>query len=279
VNLLAIALVTLFIGMCSIQYGATLSRALFPMLGATGATFWRLTLAAILLGLIWRPWKTPLTRAQLKGVLFYGCALGIMNLTFYFAIERIPLGVAVALEFTGPLAVAIYNSRRVVDFIWATLAAIGLYLLLPLTNTSTLDPIGVVMALTAGFCWALYIIFGQRTSQNLPGGLAATWGMIFAAMVVFPVGVVKLGLELWQPQLAIMAILVAVFSSALPYSLEMIALKRLKAHTFSILMSLEPAIATLMGLIFLREFLGMIEMIAIACIMLASLGSALTQKA
>lgn len=276
---MALSLVTLLIGMCSIQYGATLSRALFPILGATGATFWRLTLAAILLGLISRPWKTHLSRAQLKGVLFYGCALGIMNLTFYFAIERIPLGVAVALEFTGPLAVAIYNSRRIVDFIWATLAAIGLYLLLPLTNTSTLDPIGVAMALTAGFCWALYIIFGQRTSQNLPGGLAATWGMIFAAMVVFPVGVVKLGLDLWQPQLAIMAILVSVFSSALPYSLEMIALKRLKAHTFSILMSLEPAIATLMGLIFLGEYLGTIEIIAIACIMLASLGSALTQKA
>ena len=275
---MALSLVTLFIGMCSIQYGATLSRSLFPVLGATGATFWRLTLAALLLSLIWRPWKTPLTRAQLKGVLFYGCALGVMNLTFYFAIARIPLGVAVALEFTGPLAVAIYNSRRLVDFVWAILAGLGLYLLLPLTETSTLDPWGVAMALIAGVCWGLYIIFGQRTSQNLPGTLAATWGMIFAAMVVLPVGVVKLGTELWQPQLAMMAILVAVFSSALPYSLEMIALKHLKAHTFSILMSLEPAIATMMGLIFLREFLGITEMIAIACIMLASLGSALTHS-
>lgn len=276
---MALSLVTLLIGMCSIQYGATLSRTLFPVLGASGVTFWRLTLAALLLSLIWRPWKTPLSRLQLKGVMLYGCALGVMNLTFYFAIARIPLGVAVALEFTGPLAVAIYNSRRMIDFLWAGLAALGLYLLLPLNSTSTLDPIGVAMALAAGICWALYIIFGQRTSQNLPGGLAATWGMLFAAMVVFPVGVGKLGYDLWQPQLALIAVLVAIFSSALPYSLEMIALKRLKAHTFSILMSLEPAIATLMGLIFLRELLGMMELIAIACIMLASLGSALTQKA
>lgn len=268
------SLTLLFSAMASIQFGATLSRSLFPLLGAAGATSWRLLLAATILMLIWRPWRFTYSPQQLRGIMFYGVSLGFMNLCFYLALERIPLGIAVALEFTGPLTVALVGSKRPRDLFWALMAALGLGLILPLHAASQLDPVGVAMALAAGLCWAAYIILGQKTSEQNHAGRAASLGMLVAALVTLPFGLISKGPDLWQPILLPMALMVAVFSSALPYSLEMIALKRLPAHTFSILMSLEPAIATLMGWLFLQEILAPQESLGIGLIMLASFGSA-----
>lgn len=268
------SLLLLFSAMASIQFGATLSRSLFPLLGAVGATSWRLLLAASILMLIWRPWRFSYSPDQRRGILLYGISLGFMNLCFYLALERIPLGIAVALEFTGPLTVALLGSKRPRDLFWALLAALGLGLILPLHSASQLDPVGVAMALAAGLCWAAYIILGQKTSAQNHAGRAAALGMLVAALVTLPFGLVTKGGDLWQPILLPMALMVAVFSSALPYSLEMIALKRLPSHTFSILMSLEPAIATLMGWLFLQEVLAPQEGVGIGLIMLASFGSA-----
>lgn len=268
------SLILLLTAMASIQFGATLSRSLFPLLGATGATTWRLLLAATILLLIWRPWRFSYSPQQRRGILYYGLSLGFMNLCFYLALERIPLGIAVALEFTGPLTVALISSKRPRDLFWALLATLGMGLILPLHAESQLDPVGVFMALLAGLCWAAYIILGQKTSEQNHAGRAAALGMLVAALVTLPFGLVSKGPDLWQPILLPMALMVAVFSSALPYSLEMMALKRLPSHTFSILMSLEPAIATLMGWLFLQEILAPQESVGIGLIMLASFGSA-----
>ncbi len=264
--------------MLSIQFGASLARGLFGVFGPNGATAWRLGLAALMLFLAVRPWRSPLLAEQRAPLLRYGCALGVMNLTFYLALARIPLGIAVALEFTGPLALSLYYSRRPSDLAWALLATTGLALLIPWQGHSGLDPWGVFFALLAAAAWAAYIVYGQKASQLMPGPRAASLGMLIAALVVWPVALTDPSVSLWHPEYLWPVLGVAFFSSALPYSLEMISLKRLSPATFGILMSLEPAIATLMGRLFLQEYLGSKEMLAIGCIMLASLGSTLTSR-
>ncbi|HZI12753.1 MAG TPA: threonine/homoserine exporter RhtA [Myxococcus sp.] len=275
----AVAVLTLLVAMASIQAGASLAKRLFPVLGAQGTTALRLLFAAILLLAFWRPWRQRLTRKQGLAVLVYGAVLGGMNLSFYLALERIPLGIAVAVEFTGPLAVALYSTRRPVDFVWALLAVAGILLILPLAETSqALDWLGVFLALVAGGCWALYILFGQRAGALVHGGTATSLGMVVAALLVVPVGVAHAGRALLDVSLLPFALGVAVLSSALPYSLEMIALKALPARTFGILMSLEPALAALSGLLFLREQLTVTQWVAIGLIILASVGSSSTSK-
>ncbi|MGZ5278337.1 MAG: EamA family transporter [Pseudobdellovibrionaceae bacterium] len=266
--------------MLSIQGGASLAKSLFPIIGASSTTTLRIGFAAILLCLIWKPWRHPFSHADRKIIFVYGIALGVMNLLFYMALEKIPLGVAVALEFTGPLSVAIWASRKKVDFLWALLAGAGIYFVLPMSSTgdAPLDLWGVALALGAGVCWALYIIFGQRLSHSIPSGVAASTGMVVAALVVLPFGVISSGADLLQLHIMPVALAVAVLSSALPYSVEMIALKSIPAQTFGILMSLEPAIAALSGWLFLVEKLSLSQMGAIACIIIASLGSTLTNR-
>ncbi|HXH31368.1 MAG TPA: EamA family transporter [Bacteriovoracaceae bacterium] len=266
----------LVVAMVSIQSGATLAKSLFPVLGAAGTSAVRLFFATIILWAIWRPWKYNFTRLQLQRLALYGLSLGLMNLLFYFAIVRIPLGVAVALEFTGPLAVAIAKSKSKFDYFWAVLAGIGIYLLLPVSGTSNLDPIGMALALGAGFFWALYILYGQSAGSDLHGGLATTIGMTFAALIVIPFGIYQAGWSLLDLGLLPLGILVAVFSSALPYSLEMVSMKRLSTQTFGVLMSLEPAIGAMAGLAFLNEELLLVQWLAIFCIIFSSLGSTLT---
>ncbi|MBZ4417467.1 threonine/homoserine exporter RhtA [Myxococcus sp. RHSTA-1-4] len=275
----SVAVLTLLVAMSSIQAGASVAKRLFPLVGAQGATALRLFFAALMLLAFWRPWRQTLTRKELLAVAVYGAALGGMNLTFYLALERIPLGIAVAIEFTGPLAVALLSTRRPIDFVWAFLAMAGILLILPLSETSkALDWMGVFWALVAGTCWALYILFGQRAGASVHGGTATSLGMAMAAVLVCPLGVAHAGRGLLDVSLLPMALGVAVMSSALPYSLEMIALKRLPARTFGILMSLEPALAALSGLVFLREQLTLIQWAAIGCVILASAGSAATSK-
>lgn len=269
----------LLASMVSIQFGASVAKGLFPALGPEGTTTLRCGLAALMLLALWRPWRVRLPASALLSVGLYGASLGLMNLLFYLSLARIPLGVAVALEFTGPLSVALLSSRRARDLLWVALAAAGIVLILPLTRSSRpLDPAGVGFALAAGVCWALYIVLGQRAGRAVQGGAATALGMLAAALVVAPIGVLRAGPRLLQAGIWPLALAVAVFSSALPYSLEMHALRRLPARTFGILMSLEPALAALAGLVMLRERLTLAQGAAIACIIAASAGSASTAR-
>lgn len=266
----------LLVAMISIQSGASLAKELFPVVGAAGTTALRLGIAALILCVLMRPWRARLTLASSRSLLGYGLALGAMNLLFYLALQTIPLGIAVALEFTGPLALALFSSRRLLDFVWIALAISGLWLLLPTTQTeAALDPTGMAFALGAGVCWALYIIFGQKAGAE-HGTHTVALGTIVAALLVFPVGLWEAGSSLFAVDLLPIALTVALMSSALPYSLEMFALTRLPARTFSILMSLEPAIAALSGLLFLSERLSVNQWLAIAAIIIASTGAAAT---
>jgi inner membrane transporter RhtA len=269
------AVVSLLAAILSFQAGAAIAKQLIPAIGAPGTTALRLGLSAVLVLLIQRPWRSWPTRSSMPVIVVYGLSIGVMNFVFYQALRTIPLGIAVALEFTGPLAVALAGSRRRIDFIWIGLAAGGLLLLLPLDlfgpTAAALDPAGVFFALLAGACWALYIVFGQKAGRA-HGPSAATWGMIIAASFTVPVGIADAGRALLTPAVLLQGLAVAVLSSALPYTLEMIALRRLSTKTFGTLMSLEPAVAALVGLAFLHERLTPMQWTAIAAVMVASAG-------
>ncbi|WP_134675937.1 threonine/homoserine exporter RhtA [Ectopseudomonas khazarica] len=275
---LLVPIALLVVAMTSIQSGASLAKNLFPLVGAEGTTALRLVLGAIILSLVMQPWRARLDLRKCHALLAYGLALGGMNLLFYMSLQSIPLGIAVALEFTGPLALALFSSRRLLDFVWVILAIAGLWLLLPTGATqSAIDPLGAALALGAGVCWSLYIIFGQKAGAQ-HGRHTVALGTWVAALLVLPVGLWHAGGDLFDLGLLPIALGVAVMSSALPYSLEMIALTRMPARTFSVLMSLEPAIAALCGLIFLGEKLLWGQWLAVAAIIVASTGAAATIK-
>ncbi len=267
----------ILVAITSIQTGAGLAKGLFPLAGVAGTSTFRLLFASLILWAIWRPWRFKLTIQDLKNLFIFGLSLGFMNLTFYFAIERIPLGPAVTLEFIGPLGVSLLSSRKKLDFLWVTFAALGIFLVMPQDQARlATDGLGILFALIAGFFWALYIYFGKRAGTNLHAGLATTMGMTFAFLVVLPFGLLLDGEKLSDPNLLPMGIVVAIFSSALPYSLEMYSLKRIPAKTFGILMSLEPVAASLIGLFFLNQELSHLQWGAILCVIVASLGTTLT---
>lgn len=268
----------LMVSMASIQSGASLAKSLFPVLGAQGVTAMRLTFAAIILLVLLRPWRQPIARKSWASLLAYGITLGGMNLMFYMALRTVPLGVAVALEFTGPLAVALYFSRKALDFLWIAIAVFGLWLLLPIGNLGQgVDPTGAALALAAGVCWGLYIIFGQRAGSD-HGTQGAALGVTIAAVFIAPIGIVHAGAALLDLHLLPALLGVAVLSSALPYTLEMVALTRLPARTFGTLMSIEPAFGALSGLIFLGEQLTFLQWLAIAAIIVASVGTTLSSQ-
>lgn len=268
----------LMIAMASIQSGASLAKSLFPLIGAQGTTTLRLIFASVIMLLLLRPWRAKLNASTLKTVLIYGAALGGMNLLFYMSLRTVPLGIAVALEFTGPLAVALYASRRAVDFLWIGLAVLGLALLIPVGQTGTgIDVVGACYALGAGVCWALYILYGQKAGAD-NGIQTAALGVVIAAFVVAPFGIAHAGTDLLSPALIPVAIGVAILSTALPYSLEMVALTRMPAKTFGTLMSIEPAFGALSGLLFLNEVLSLTQWLAIAAIITASAGATLSLR-
>lgn len=253
-------------------------QALFPVVGAQGTTAVRVGLSALLMLMLWRPWRWRLSRADAQAVVLYGAALGAMNLMFYLSLQTLPFGLAVAIEFAGPLAVAIWSSRRAVDFIWVALAIAGLALLLPLgLSGSTLDPLGVLYAVGAAVFWALYIVFGKRAG-HLHAGQSVSLGLLVAALVVVPVGVAHAGAALLSPSVLLVGVAVAAISSALPISLEMMALKRLPKEAFGIMISMEPAVAALLALALLGERLDTVQWLAIGCIVAASMGSAATAR-
>lgn len=265
--------------MISLCVGTSLAKSLFPLVGAQGTSALRVGFSALVLCLIWRPWRMPLARKDLLALLFYGAVMGVMNLCFYMAIRTIPLGLAIAIEFTGPLSLALLHARRPSHFAWIGLAVLGLGLLLPLGDASlNLDPAGVAFAAAAAVCWALYIVAGQRTG-HLHGGQSVALGMTTAALIIAPFGIAAAGVKLLDPVAIGLGLVVALISSALPYSLEMVALRGISKRSFGVMLSLEPAVGALAALLLLGERLVGRQWLAIAFIIAASIGTALSDQA
>ncbi|RXE88799.1 DMT family transporter [Pseudoalteromonas sp. A757] len=272
-----IAILCLLCAMVTIQSGASIAKQLFPFVGPEGTTAYRLGFSALILCLVFKPWRH--LPANWRPLIVYGLCLGGMNITFYYAIERIPIGIGVALEFTGPLAVALFSSKRKRDYLWVAFAILGILLLLPdLGDVNGLDPVGVALALVAGACWAGYILYGKRSGNESSGGVTVAIGMTVAALAIVPFGMVSQGAALLDWSLIPLGIAIGLLSSALPYSLEMVALRKIPAQGFSILMSVEPAVAALAGFLILGELLTVWQWLAIFMVITASVGSSVSSK-
>ncbi len=272
----ALSILGLLVSMAMFQGAASIAKGLFAVVGPQGAAALRVAFGAAVLAIALRPWRAAPTRAAWRSLVVYGVSLGAMNTLFYFAIATVPLGVAVALEFSGPLAVATFSSRRPIDFLWIALAVGGLLLILrPDAGATALAPAGVACALGAGVCWALYIVFGQKAGAEHGLGTTAL-GMIIAAAIVVPIGVAHAGAALLAPKVLLLGASVGILGAAAPYALEMLALTRLPARTFGTLMSLEPAVGALAGLALMRQTLAAGQWLAIAAIVAASVGAAAT---
>lgn len=270
--------VILLVAMMSLQGGASLAKSLFDVAGAPGITALRLGLGTLLLCLFFKPWRLRFTPAQRKPLLIYGLALGCMNFLFYLALRTIPLGVGVALEFLGPLALALAGARRLLDFLWIALAVAGLWFLLPIGDgVSHIDPLGALLAVGAGVCWAIYILAGQRAGAE-HGQATVAMGSLIASVIFVPLGLLFASPGIWHWEILPLALLIALLSSAIPYSLEMIAMTRLPARIFGTLMSLEPAVAALSGMLFLGERLTLPQWLGLLAIIAASAGTTLMMR-
>lgn len=266
----------ILISMASVQGSSSLAKHLFSTLGPSGMAAWRLVFSSIMLLLIFKPWRKPITKQAWKYIILYGFALGIMNLSFYSSIERIPIGIAVAIELTGPIMVAMCATRKKIDFIWLGIAIIGLVMLLPITEAHTdLDVVGILLALCAGACWAMYIVFGRKAGQ-LQGPSSVALGSVIVSCFIFPIGVWQSGEVMFSLDVLPLAFLVALLASAIPYALDMIALPKIPASTFSTLMSLSPVLGALSGLIFLQETLSVKQWLSIMLIIISSIGTVLS---
>ena len=261
----------------SVQFGAAFAKTLFDEVGVGGTVFLRVLFAAIVLAVIWRPRLAEHGRGDLLLAVAFGFTLGAMNLAFYSALDRIPLGIAVTFEFVGPLGVAVAGSRRPLDLLWVALAAAGILLLSEFGSTD-LDGLGVALALLAGGLWAAYILLSARVGRAFPGGGGLALAMVVASAMLLPVGVGDAGADLLVPWILAAGAAVAILSSAIPYSLEMEALRRMPAGVFGVLMSLEPAAGALAGLVVLSEGLAPREVVAILLVIAASAGAASQAK-
>lgn len=257
----------------SVQFGGAVAKTLFDEIGPAGTASVRVLFAAIILVLVWRPALAGRSWADLRLAAAYGFALVAMNLSFYEAIDRIPLGIAVTIEFVGPLGVAIAGSRRALDLLWVALAAAGI-LLLSDFGTADLDTLGVALALLAGCFWAAYILLATRVGRAYEGGQGIALGMAAGALMLLPIGVADAGSDLFTTEVLLIGLAVAILSSVIPYTLELEALRRMPAGVFGVLMSLEPAAAALAGFIVLDEGLATREVVAIALVVAASAGAA-----
>ena len=262
----------------SVQFGAAFANKLFPQAGPGGVVFLRLALSALMLTVAVRPSLRGRTRSDLLAVLAYGLILGAMNWSFYEALARLPIGVAVTVEFTGPLAVAIAGSRRMLDLVWVALAGGGVVLLAFRGDSGDINPLGVLFALIAGACWAGYILVSKRVGATFAqlDGLAIA--LCIGTLVVLPVGLIEGGSALGRPEVLGGGVAVALLSSIIPYSLELIALRRLRAAAFGLLMSLEPAVAALAGIVVLGQQLHGVTVVAIAMVVTASVGTTLAAR-
>ena len=274
----AVPLLAVLGSVVALGTGTSFAKHLFPQVGSLGTTALRVGFSALLLMLIWRPWRWPLNRADAWSLVRYGMALGCMNLMFYQSLKTIPFGIAVAIEFSGPLSVAFFTSRQRIDYLWIAFAIAGLGLLLPLGHdVATLNPQGVLFALGAAVFWASYILFGKKVG-HLHAGHSVALGLTMAAITVVPFGVWHAGSALLRPDILLYGLGVAAVSSAIPISLEMVALKRLTPAAFGVMASMEPAVAALMGVLVLDEHLTALQWLAIGLVMCAAAGSAATTK-
>ena len=267
----------LLISIVSIQLGAAVAVDLFPVLGPVGTAFLRLSFSAVLLMVAARHTIDRRARQHAGSLVLYGAILGVMNLCFYGAISRIPLGIAVAIEFVGPLGLAALTSRRARDFAWIGLAGLGIVLLTPQIG-SELDPLGVALAAATGLCWASFTVMSQRVGRVMPGNSGLAIAMLVAALVLLPVELVVGGLGGLDLGLLAAVLAVAVLSTALPLTLEFEALKRMTARTYGILVTLEPVAATTIGAILLGQAMGVEGLLAIACVTAAALGVTLSDR-
>jgi inner membrane transporter RhtA len=263
-------------GIVSVQVGAAVATELFDELGPVGTVMLRLTLAAVVLMAIWRPTTRGLRGTPARDVLLFGIVLAGMNTSFYLALDRIPLGIAVTLEFVGPLGIAFAFSRRRLDLVWAALATAGILLLAPVPG-SGLDAVGACLALLAGAFWAAYIVLSERVGRTFEGGDGLALAMAVAGLLLLGPGIADAGAELLDPALLVAGLGVAMLSSVIPYSLELEALRRLPRGIFGVLMSLEPAVAAAAGLIILDQALAVKEVTAIALVVIASVGALSSQ--
>ena len=257
----------------SVQFGAAFAKTLFDEIGPAGTVFLRVLFGAIVLAAIWRPRLKGHDRRDLGLAVLFGLVLAAMNLCFYASLDRIPLGIAVTFEFVGPLGVAVFGSGRALDLLWVALAAAGI-LLLSDFGTADLDEVGVALALLAGGFWAAYILLSARVGRVFPGGAGLALAMVVATLPLAPVGVASAGSDLAVPSVLALAAVVGVLSSAIPYALELEALRRLPVGVFGVLMSLEPAAGALAGLVVLGEELVTREVVAIGLVVAASEGAA-----
>ena len=267
----------LLVSAVSIQLGAAVAVNLFPVLGPVATAFLRLAFSAVLLIAATRQSIDWSARHHLGSLLLYGAILAVMNLCFYGAIARIPLGIAVAIEFVGPLGLAVATSRRGRDFAWIGLAALGIVLLTPEIG-GALDPLGVALAGAAGLCWAAFTVMSQRIGRVMPGHSGLAIAMAVAALVVLPVEVVVGGLGDLDLGLLVAALAVAIFSTALPLSLEFEALKRMTARSYGILVTLEPVVASIVGALLLGQAIGLQGILAVACVTVAALGVTISDR-
>ena len=274
-----LALILLLIAMISMQSSGALAKILIHQFPIMTISALRLLLGSLILAVIFKIWQINIQHIRWKAIISYGIALAGMNALFYLSIERIPLGIAVAFEFIGPLSVALFHARQKYDFIWVGLAILGLVLLFPFDQASqSLDPIGLAFALGAGACWALYIIAGQRPS-GVSGNHTVCLGMFVGMLCLMPIALfLGMPAQVFEPSNFVYFIALAVLASALPFSLEMMALRNLSALSFGTLMSLEPAIAALSGFVFLGEQLLWTQWLALAVIISASMGCTFTTQ-
>ena len=261
-------------GIVSVQIGAALAKQLFATVGSTGSVALRIFFAAAVLFVVWRP-SLRLNRRAWAAVASYGLVLGAMNLSFYLALAHLPLGVAVTITFLGPLAVAIGGSRRWLDAVWGLLAGGGVVLLAEGGN-GDVQLLGVLLALVTAACWAAYILLSAALGRHTSGGGGLALGMVLATLVVAPIGIAEAGTALLEPWVLLAGFGVALLSSVIPYSLELEALRRMPPKVFGVLMSLEPAVAALVGLLLLGEILGATQWVAVLMVVVASVGATRT---
>lgn len=261
----------------SVQFGAALAATLFDELGALGTVFLRTAFGALVLLALWRPGLRGYARGDLRLAAVFGVSLAAMNVCFYLALDRIPLGIAVTFEFVGPLGVAVATSRRRLDLLWVALAAAGIALLSG-GLVDGLDPLGVLFALLAGGFWALYILLGARLGRAFAGGRGLALAMVLGTVLVAPPGIADGGAGLLEPDLLAIGVAVAVLSSVVPYSLELEALRRLPPGVFGVLMSLEPGVGALAGFLVLDQGLSVSDGAAITLVVAASAGASLTAR-
>lgn len=275
---LALAGLAVILANVSINIGAAFAKTLFPVIGPEGVALFRTVVSVLLLMPIAQPWKLTFTPSQIRVLFFYGLTLGAMNLLIYWAFARIPIGVAVAIEISGPLAIVLLTSRSLLDFLWFLLAVASLALLIPWPgNASDLDLVGVLCALGAAIGWALYILLGKRAAE-VKSSAAVACGMAAACLVTVPFGVATAGTDLLLGSVIGLGCVVAILSSALPYVLEMKALEILSSRMFGVITSSTPAIAALAGFAILGERLTSTQWLAVALMIGASAGCTLTSK-